>query len=150
MRAEPHRLDPPGEVVARWRHRPTRDVPGRARRAVAVLLRRSDLHGIDGDDLAVVLTELVTNAVEHARTPLTVTVSLHHGPGHVDGAGPVVRIEVADGSTAPPVPQPLDPWATRGRGLQMIDALATRWGHTAVAGGKTVWAELAPAPGPRG
>jgi signal transduction histidine kinase len=34
------------------------------------------LRGIDEDDVALVLTELVTNAVEHARSPLTVTVGL--------------------------------------------------------------------------
>jgi hypothetical protein len=138
-------------VVARWRHDPTSDVPGRVRRAVTGQLRTWDLRGIDEEDMALVLTELVTNAVEHARTPLTVTVGLLPTTGSADNGngngsgGPMVRIEVADGSTAPPRPRPLDPWAARGRGLQMIEALATGWGHILTATGKTVWAELAPA-----
>ena len=100
--------------------------------------------------MALVLTELVTNAVEHARTPLTVNVALllaTANAGDDGGSGardPVLRIEVTDGSTIPPLPQPLDPSATRGRGLQMVEALTTGWGHTATAAGKTVWAELAP------
>ncbi len=142
------------DVVACWRHDPIGDVPGRVRRAVTAQLRTGELRGIDGDDVALVLTELVTNAVEHARTPLTVTVGLRSTTGNAGdvgkvgnggAAGPVVRIEVADGSTAPPRPQPLDRWAARGRGLQMIEALATGWGYTATATGKTVWAEFAPA-----
>jgi two-component sensor histidine kinase len=103
--------------------------------------------------VALVLTELVTNAVEHARTPLTVTVGLlltsaNAGAGDENGSGGaralVLRIEVTDGSTLPPRPHPLNPRAARGRGLQMVEALTTGWGHTLTATGKTVWAELAP------
>lgn len=143
------------DVVACWRHEPTGDVPGRVRRAVTAQLRTWELRGIDEADVALVLTELVTNAVEHARTPLTVTVGLRSTTRDADNAGnadnggddgPVVRIEVADGSASLPRPQPLDRWAARGRGLQMIEVLTTGWGYTATATGKTVWAELTPDP----
>jgi hypothetical protein len=62
--AEHTRPRPPLEAAARWRHHPTSDVPGRVRRALATQLRHWDLRGIDHDDVALVLTELVTNATD--------------------------------------------------------------------------------------
>jgi len=74
-----------------------------------------------------VLTELVANVVDHARTQMTITIE------HVTG---LVLVAVTDGSNAPPRQQPHDIHAARGRGLQLVAALSRRWD-------KTVWAEIA-------
>jgi anti-sigma regulatory factor (Ser/Thr protein kinase) len=85
-------------------------------------------------DLLLVVTELVANAVDHARTAFSVTLTL---------VGRTVRIEVEDESVQPPRLRPPDPFATRGRGLQIVDALATAWTSTPHAHGKIVRAEIA-------
>ena len=85
-------------------------------------------------DAAMVVTELVANAVDHARTSSTLTVDL-------DDRG--LRLAVRDASPdSAPRPRPVDPAAPRGRGLQMVDALADSWGVTPHTDGKTVWAVL--------
>lgn len=80
-----------------------------------------------------VVTELVTNAVEHARSPIQLTVSF---------PGECVRVEVHDAASEPPRRQPQDRWEARGRGLQLVDALSSRWGWTPDAAGKAVWADV--------
>jgi anti-sigma regulatory factor (Ser/Thr protein kinase) len=89
-------------------------------------------------DLALLLTsELVTNALRYGNgggIRLTVRRTPH-----------LVRVEVQDANPAPPeLFQNLDGTAEQGRGLHIIDSLATRWGHTPSAhpAGKTVWFEL--------
>ncbi len=81
------------------------------------------------------LSEVVTNAVLHAATPSTVRVSF------VDGA---VLVSVKDraGPRRPGRPQATgDPDLLRvhGRGLQLLEALSSRWGNDRDAGGTTVW-----------
>lgn len=89
-------------------------------------------------DLALLLTsEVVTNAVRYGRGRVTLTI--HATAGRV-------RIEVGDENPAPverlhhESPQV----AEGGRGLHILDALATRWGSTARSEppGKLVWFEL--------
>ena len=83
-------------------------------------------------------TELATNAVEHARTPFTLTAELvvHR-----------LRVDVRDACTAPPVHDLVaSPVALGGRGLAMVAALADRWGHRQFADGKSVWFEAEPRP----
>ncbi|MEV6605865.1 ATP-binding protein [Kutzneria sp. NPDC051319] len=83
----------------------------------------------DGDGLLgmaqLVLTELVTNAYQHASGPYEVI--LRCLPDRV-------RIEVADRSTALP--------HGHHYGLRLVEALALRWGVAARPAGKIVWAEL--------
>ena len=108
--------------------------PGRAR---AFLRSAAQEWGVDDDlvqDAAMVLTELVANAVDHARTASTLALGLTH-----EG----LCVAVRDTCPGPvPRPAPIDPTAARGRGLQMVDALTTAWGVTLHTGGKTVWAVL--------
>jgi anti-sigma regulatory factor (Ser/Thr protein kinase) len=89
-------------------------------------------------DALLVVTELVGNAVRHARTDLTVTVTVR---------GDVLRIEVFDLDTRPPALLGLDDESTSGRGLHIVAGIATDWGwRTAQSAdgvsGKRVWAEL--------
>ncbi len=98
----------------------------------------------DGVDLAadegfvervlLVVSELATNAVLHARTPFVVRMS---------GDGGSVRVAVFDTSDGRPEPGSPDPAAVTGRGLGIVDALASAWGVEPAEGGKWVWAELA-------
>ena len=85
------------------------------------------------DTAMLLVSEVVTNAVVHANTPVEV---------HIAVRGPVVRIEAHDGSTTPPRLPHLDAGATSGRGLAMVDELATSWGSVVGPDGKTVWFEL--------
>ena len=111
--------------------------PTAPRRARALLRAVTQDWDIDDDlyqDAAMVVTELVANAVDHAGTPSTLSVDL-------DDRG--LSVAVRDGrADCAPRPRPVDPTAPRGRGLQMIEALAVDWGVTVHADGKTVWAVL--------
>jgi anti-sigma regulatory factor (Ser/Thr protein kinase) len=83
---------------------------------------------------ALLASELVTNAVQHARTSLTLSVSTSR-----DG----VRLEVSDGSTRMPVLRDA-PTGNNGRGLVLVDRLAHSWGAEPRPDGKIVWLELTP------
>lgn len=90
-------------------------------------------------DTLLVLTELVANAVRHARTEFTVSTALK---------GERVRIEVFDLDTRPPALMGLDSESTSGRGLHIVSGIAQDWGWNTAEGedgvaGKVVWAELA-------
>jgi anti-sigma regulatory factor (Ser/Thr protein kinase) len=118
----------------RWSFAPEPTVPGAARQRLTDVFARWGVGVDDTDEALLVINELVANAVEHARTPLILTVSL---------TGRTLLVEVADESADQPRLQPIDHQAARGRGLQFVDALAHRWGWNEDAAGKTVWAEIA-------
>jgi hypothetical protein len=110
-----------------------------ARRWVADVCRqlgREDL--VECAELGV--TELVTNAVLHARPPLNVRVR---------GTTAHPRIDVIDGSTDLPVPpaEDDDVLTTFGRGLTMVAMSSTAWGASVEPDGKIVWFEPSPSLG---
>lgn len=82
---------------------------------------------------ALLTSELVTNAVLHAATPLSVT--LHILPDRI-------RVDVADGNPAFPSVKEYGREAATGRGLTLFSKLASAWGVQPVDGGKIVWFEL--------
>lgn len=87
-------------------------------------------------DAAVLVTsELVTNAILHARTAVTLRIAL---------TGDLIRIEVLDENPRLPVVAPCPPEATSGRGLALISTLSSAWGMENHDGGKLVWAEIGP------
>jgi anti-sigma regulatory factor (Ser/Thr protein kinase) len=99
------------------------------RRAIAALGLAGDL----ADDIVLVTSELVTNAVEHGGGQCRFEVE--HGDG-------VLTVRVYDPSPELPVPQaPKDP-TPRGRGLWLVERLATAWGSEESADGKCVWARF--------
>ncbi len=113
--------------------------PGVARRFVGSVL--SDLgHDQLLDSARTGVSELVTNAVLHARTDIEVRVTRE---------GDAVRIGVHDRSRLPPALRGYDRLASTGRGLALVSALARTVGVDADAEGKTTWFEL-PADGDRG
>jgi anti-sigma regulatory factor (Ser/Thr protein kinase) len=98
-------------------------------RDVLTVAQRDDL--IDTAQLLV--SEVVTNALVHAGTP----IGFHASVG--DGG---LRVEVTDGSTQVPAPRRYAPMAGTGRGLGLLQQLVDRWGTRANPDGKTVWFEL--------
>lgn len=86
-------------------------------------------------DAAMLLTsEIVTNAILHARTTLLLGVTRTS-----DG----VRIDVSDGSPVLPARRShASDTATTGRGLQLLESLAVDWASDTTASGKTVWFTL--------
>src|SRR4051812_47431148 len=88
----------------------------------------------DRDDVALVTSELVTNALEHAAHPIAVTVER-------DDRG--LRLEVSDGSAILPVVKEIDHERRDGRGMFLVHHLTRRWGaESHPDGGKTVWVEF--------
>ncbi|MGF1616497.1 MAG: ATP-binding protein [Acidimicrobiia bacterium] len=83
--------------------------------------------------LATVVSEVVTNAILHARTAFCVSVTVEES---------AIRVDVRDESADIPILKLYDPTAATGRGLQIINAMADRWGVTMQPSGKTVWFEL--------
>ena len=91
-----------------------------------------ELDGL-GEVTELLTDELVTNAVRHAGSPMTVRA--HRQLSRI-------RVEVADASRDAPVlihPEPLEP---RGRGMLLVDTLADDWGTELRDDGKTVWFEI--------
>ena len=105
----------------------------KARALVRDALRDWDLAGMV-DDAALIVTELVTNAVKHGKSDFRLQVS--RTPG-------AFRIEVVDEGEGTPEPQPLDIEAEGGRWIMLVDAMSSSWGVESVPGGKLVWAEIA-------
>ncbi|MGW5442169.1 ATP-binding protein [Streptomyces asiaticus] len=133
---KPELTGPDGRVVVRrWTRHPR-----------CVALARADLRkalagwGLVAVEEAalLVLSELVTNAVRHARVPgrQIETRYLHQGDK--------VRIEVHDAADQLPKLRTPTPESVRGRGLVLVETLADQWGVTPrPAVGKAVWAVLA-------
>jgi Histidine kinase-like ATPase domain len=102
-----------------------------------------------GEDIAIVVTELLTNALRHAlpwlgdpppRWPIRLGLLQ---------PGSCVLCAVTDPSRAIPVPQGRGSLAESGRGLQIIRALSDMWGYTVLSDvGKVVWAAFVPRPMP--
>lgn len=127
-------VERPRRVRATWSAAPEAEAAGRLR---ALVHRRWTEWGLPDDvidEALLVVNELVSNAVDHARSALRL---------HLLYDGSLLRIRVRDLSHESPQLRPHDVTAARGRGLQMVDSLATRWGWARHDDGKTVWATVA-------
>lgn len=107
--------------------------PRRARAFVADVLDASGIASEIVERARLLVSELVTNAILHARSAATVTVEIRHRR---------VRVSVADSSRAMPRRRDPEPSECTGRGLHALDGLALRWGAMPTRHGKTVWFDL--------
>lgn len=106
---------------------------GEARRFVASALEELDA-GAASEVAALLTSEIVTNAVVHAGGDIRIRVV---------GGTDTVRISVEDTSPEKPAPREAGDRAVTGRGLNLVEHLASGWGVDDVDGGKVVWFELA-------
>lgn len=90
--------------------------------------------GDSADAVALLVSEVATNAVLHAYGPEIHIRVLDHGER--------LRVEVVDGSPVLPFPRRPQAGAEDGRGLALVEALAVRWGVDARPDGKTFWFEI--------
>ncbi|MFL6137689.1 MAG: SpoIIE family protein phosphatase [Frankiaceae bacterium] len=108
--------------------------PRAARKAAEETLRRWQVEPTTKvENALIVVSELVTNAVRHARTDITVRLRCSDG-----------RIVVEVGDHDSRLPRLAGDTADResGRGLHMVAALAHRWGVRPARTGKVVWVEM--------
>ncbi len=115
-------------------------VPGAARHARNVVTEacaRWDLPHLTAP-VTLVASELVTNAIEHANTVMTLQVRLR--PRHL-------YLAVHDGAYTEPIPRHgPDAEPSGGRGLHLVEHASTQWGYLRQTDGKVVWASFARTP----
>ncbi|GEL22188.1 hypothetical protein PSU4_11420 [Pseudonocardia sulfidoxydans NBRC 16205] len=128
-----HPQDGPERRTLRHRYAPDPGACGQVRRDVRSFLARWQVDEDTVEDALLVVSELASNAVDHARTPFGLTATLT--PGNL-------LVEVTDGSPAEPRLQPFDARAERGRGLQMVQGLSSGWSFRREGAGKTVSADV--------
>jgi anti-sigma regulatory factor (Ser/Thr protein kinase) len=89
-------------------------------------------------DAELLTCELVTNAVQHASDAARVTVSITR-------RGPVVHVDVIDdGRIGLPHWREVNGHDEGGRGFQLVNEIAQRWGFLREPIGTCVWFEVAP------
>jgi anti-sigma regulatory factor (Ser/Thr protein kinase) len=111
-------------------------MPAGSPRAARLLVRgeieRTGWRG-DGDVAALLTSEIVCNALQHGGGRCDLTVSIDHG---------CLRVAAIDESSKQPVLRVPEPGEASGRGLFLLDRLATAWGVDPVGNGKAVWFDL--------
>lgn len=117
------------------RLQPQMDAPRQARRHLERICRH--LSPAVRSDASLLLSEIVTNAVVHARTMITIAIECDRA---------AVAVAVTDNSGQPPQRGHHDGLQEGGRGLLLIDQLATVWGYDAIndGEGKVVWFRIGP------
>ena len=87
--------------------------------------------GFQSEDVILVASELVANAIQHARTPISVSLGLEDH---------LVTVKVADASPDQPTIRRSLELQRGGRGLPIVENLSTSWGIEELPHGKCVWA----------
>ncbi|WP_369358515.1 SpoIIE family protein phosphatase [Streptomyces sp. cg2] len=124
--------------VAYWYLDPKAQTAGQARRLARRALARWGLEELS-DQLELLVSEVVTNAVRYAERPVTLRLL------RTD----VLRCEVGDDVPQLPRLRQARPSDEGGRGLYLVNRMARRWGATRLSMGKVVWFELSMPPGVR-
>ncbi|MER6036012.1 MULTISPECIES: SpoIIE family protein phosphatase [unclassified Streptomyces] len=121
------------EDTATWRLPARYDAPGRARALVSALLRRWRTRDDTRENVLLLVSELVTNAVLFATGPVTVRL-IRSGHG--------LLCEVGDTGNGRPRLSRGGLLDDGGRGLHVVHGLTSRWGVRWTDTGKVVWAEV--------
>ncbi|MFD7924197.1 SpoIIE family protein phosphatase [Streptomyces sp. NPDC059740] len=124
--------------VAYWYLDPKAQTAGQARRLARRALARWDLTELT-DQVELLVSEVVTNAVRYAERPITLRLL------RTD----VLRCEVGDDVPQLPRLRQARPSDEGGRGLYLVNRMARRWGATRLSTGKVVWFELSMPPAAR-
>ncbi len=115
-----------------------------ARDAIRDFLVEAQATKVDSDAAALIVSELVSNAIVHTSESSD-TIELR-----IDERLGAVHIEVQDHDPRPPQPRAEAIDAEGGRGLVIVDHIASRWGWDEIAGnGKQVWCDLSSPRPPR-
>ncbi|MGW1729211.1 ATP-binding protein [Streptomyces sp. NPDC002306] len=114
------------------------EAAGTARHSARTVLEGWQVSQDATDVVLLVVSELVTNAVEHAEPPLALHLHREHAGNHVwvgvtDG-GPALQDDAHATSTCPA--------DEHGRGLAIVDAVADAHGTRTHSGGVIHWASL--------
>ncbi|EGX61356.1 putative regulator [Streptomyces zinciresistens K42] len=134
----------PEHFVSRLELAAQKDAVRWARRHARDVLSIWRVHPDHIETAALVVSELVTNAVQHvikgtpATGPARLTLILRHRGTHL-------IVKVADPDVRPPVMQgAAAPSAESGRGLLIVESVSKEWGYyLPPTGGKVVWSSLA-------
>jgi len=109
------------------------EAAGTSRAFAAGVCAQWSLHAIS-DDVVLLVSELVTNAVRHARTETELRLTRDRA---------VLTIAVADHVSTLPDAGAAEPFASTGRGLLLVTSLADAFGsYRRPGGGKVVWCAL--------
>jgi anti-sigma regulatory factor (Ser/Thr protein kinase) len=114
---------------------PTAETVAAARNGTREILEASSLSHL-AENAILLVSELVTNAVRHARgdgSPLELLVIQ---------SGTVLRIEILDTDPRPPTPRNPDALDGSGFGFVLVEAIADDWGVSQTSTGKAVWIEF--------
>lgn len=114
-------------------HLTLQPVPASARAAREFARRHVGADSPTVETVLLLTSELVTNAVLHARTPLDLTLQVNEES---------VLIAVADDDGRRPEQKPASTERLDGRGIALVAALSRDWGSDVHPGGKTVWCLL--------
>jgi anti-sigma regulatory factor (Ser/Thr protein kinase) len=104
-----------------------------ARRASASALSEWGVRGNIASDVALIISELVTNALRHGNAPIQLRLR-HEKVDHQR-----IVVDVADGGLLQPNLREMDPASPTGRGLHLVSALSRAWGVRPTGNGKSVW-----------
>lgn len=106
--------------------------PSQARAAVTACARELGLQSVY-DDVVLLVSEMVTNAIRYAVPPVRLEIQADERD---------VVVAVRDGSPEPPAPRPAGDEAEGGRGMHLVDVLTSDHGVRVDEPGKAVWARL--------
>lgn len=129
----PDHILPPGTTQSNVSLRPVPTSAGLARHFVASTLIHWGLEDLV-DVASLLVSELVTNTILHARCDLEVSIT---------AGNQRIRVSVRDSSPLVPELRTASLTATTGRGLALVEACASCWGVDVDASGKCVWFDLA-------
>jgi serine/threonine-protein kinase RsbW len=93
--------------------------------------------GATVDEVELMVSELATNCVQHAKSSFEVAIEV---------APRLIRVEARDGGAGAPTPRSPTASEPTGRGLRIVEAMSDSWGIIPCREGKTVWFTVPRAP----